>query len=258
MRMVGRKVLITGAGTGMGLEAAKRFTDQGSRVIMVARHGTRLRNEAERLPGAVAHPCDITDAEQVARLLSFVSSEHSDLDTVLLNAAVTHTYRLFDTEDAYAHAEVEMRTNYLSAIRLINGLVPLLHQQAARKQTDPADPALIVTTSGVAFAPDITNPTYSATKAALHSLVQSVRLQLERDGSPIKVFEFMAPLVDSPFSAGVVSDRKMPATDAVAALFDGMEREELELHVGMTADVHQALRRSSDAAVRAVNAATGG
>ncbi|AZM61978.1 hypothetical protein DMA10_11300 [Streptomyces sp. WAC 01420] len=117
---------------------------------------------------------------------------------------------------------------------------------------------LRATAAGVAFAPDITNPTYSATKAALHSLVQSVRLQLERDGSPIKVFEFMAPLVDSPFSAGVVSDRKMPATDAIAALFDGVEREELELHVGMTADVHQALRRSSDAAARAVNAATGG
>jgi hypothetical protein len=61
----------------------------------------------------------------------------------------------------------------------------------------------------------------------------SPRLQLERDGSPIKVFEFMA-------------------------LFDGMEREELELHVGITEDIYQALRRSPDAAVCAVNAATGG
>ncbi|MDX3215157.1 SDR family NAD(P)-dependent oxidoreductase [Streptomyces sp. ME02-6991-2B] len=250
MRTTGRKVLITGAGTGMGLEAAKRFSGMGSRVIMVARNQERLRAEAARLPGAVAFPCDISDEEQIARLVTYAAAEHPDLDTVLLNAGVTHTYKLFGTEDAAAHAEVEMRTNYLSAVRLIDGFVPLLRRQA--------DPALIVTTSGVAFAPDITNPTYSATKAALHSLTQSVRLQLEREGSPVGVFEFMAPLVDSPFSAGVVSDRKVSAADAVAELFDALERDEFELHAGLTKDIYEALRSSSDAAVRAVNAATGG
>lgn len=243
-------MLITGAGTGMGLEAAKRFSDLGSRVIMVARNADRLRTEAARLPGAIAFPGDISNEEQVARLVKSVVAEHPDLDTVLLNAGVTHTYKLFGMEDAPAHAEVEMRTNYLSAVRLIDGFVPLLRRQA--------DPALIVTTSGVAFAPDITNPTYSATKAALHSLTQSVRLQLERDGSPVSVFEFMAPLVDSPFSAAVISEQKVSASDAVAELFDALERDEFELHAGLTKDIYEALRSSSDAAVRAVNAATGG
>lgn len=229
MRTHGHTVLITGAGTGMGLEAAKQLTARGNRIVMVARNERRLRREAERLDGAVAYPCDITDAAQVAQLLAAVEREHPDLDVVLLNAGVTHTYKLFGDEDMLAHAEVEMRTNYLSAVRLIGALVPLLERQAA--------PALIVTTSGVAFAPDITNPTYSATKAALHSLVQSVRLQLERDGSEIQVFEFMAPLVDSPFSAGVVSDQKMSAATAVAELLAGLDRDKLELHAGMTADL---------------------
>lgn len=250
MKTTERKVLITGAGTGMGLEAAKRYSSLGGRVIMVARNEERLRGKAERIPGAVALPCDISDKAQVARLLEFVGAEHPDLDTVLLNAGVTHTYQLFDTEDAPAHAEVEMRTNYLSAIRLIDGFVPLLQRQA--------DPALIITTSGVAFAPDITNPTYSATKAALHSLTQSVRLQLERNGSPVKVFEFMAPLVDSPFSAGVVSDQKVSVFEAVAELFDALERDEFEFHAGITKNIYEALSLSSDAAVRAVNGATGG
>ncbi|MEU0971393.1 SDR family NAD(P)-dependent oxidoreductase [Streptomyces sp. NPDC005917] len=253
MKTTGRKVLITRAGTGMGLEAAKRFSDNGSHVIVVARNAERLRTEAARLPGAVAFPCDIADEQQVARLVKLVGAEHPDLDTVLLNAGITHTthtYKLFGTEDAAAHAEAEMRTNYLSAVRLIDGFVPLPQRQA--------DPALIITTSGVAFAPDITNPTYSATKAALHSLTQSVRLQLERDASPVSVFEFMAPLVDSPFSAGVVSDQKVPASHAVAELFDALERNEFELHAALTKDIYEALRHSSDAAVRAVNAATGG
>ena len=85
-----------------------------------------------------------------------------------------------------------------------------------------------------------------------------VGLQLERDGSNIEVYEFMAPLVDSPFSAGVTSDMKMPTATAGAELFKGLERDEFELHVGITKNAYQALRESSDAAVRAVNAATGG
>lgn len=249
MRTTGRTALVTGAGTGMGLEAAAEFSRRGSRVIMVARNEQRLRRETEKLPDAVAFPCDIIDEQQVTRLLEYLRDEEPDLDTVLLNAGVTHTYSLFDGQDAVARAEVEMRTNYLSAVRLIDGVVPALRR---------ADSALIVTTSGVAFAPDITNPTYSATKAALHSLVQSVRLQLERDGSPLEVFEFMAPLVDSPFSAGVVSDEKMSAADAVAELFEGLDRHELEMHVGITSGIYEALRTSPDAAVRAVNVATGG
>lgn len=248
MKLSGHTVLITGAGTGMGLEAAQQFSRRGNRVIMVARNEQRLRREADRLDGAVA--CDITDAIQVAGLLAFVEQQHPDLDVVLLNAGVTHTYRLFGDEDAFAHAEVEMRTNYLSAIRLINGLVPALAHRNA--------PALIITTSGVAFGPDITNPTYSATKAALHSLTQSVRLQLERNGSHIQVFEFMAPPVDSPFSAAVVSDVKITPAAAVAELFDGLQRDQLELHAGITESTFRLLSESSDAAVRAVNAATGG
>ncbi len=246
-----KKVLVTGAGTGMGLEAARRFSAEGATVLMVARNGDRLRREAARLDRAVPIVCDIADEDDVASLLRLITSEHADLDTVFLNAGITHTYRLLDrAEDPVANAEAEMRVNYLSAVRLTNELVPVLEQNP--------DPALIVTTSGVAFAPDISNPTYSATKAALHSLTLSLRLQLERNGSKIKVFEFMAPLVDSPFSSGVVSEDKVSVADAVAELFDGLARDELELHAGITQDVYNALRISSDAAVRAVNVATGG
>ncbi len=250
MKLSGHEVLITGAGTGTGLEAARQFSRRGNRVIMVARNEDRLQRESSQLGGTVAYACDITDEAQVARLFDFLAREHPSLDMALLNAGVTHTYRLFGGEDMLAHAEEEMRTNYFSAIRLIGRLVPVLEARA--------DPVLIVTTSGVAFAPDISNPTYSTTKAALHSLTQAVRLQLERDGSKIKVFEFMAPLVDTPFAANVASDAKVPAAEAVDEMLSGIERDILELHVGITKDAYATLKRSSDAAVRAVNAATGG
>ena len=68
----------------------------------------------------------------------------------------------------------------------------------------------------------------------------------------------MAPPVDSPFSAAVVSDLKITPAAAVAELLAGLERDELELHVGITKSTFRLLGEASDAAVRAVNAATGG
>ena len=101
-----------------------------------------------------------------------------------------------------------MATNYLSTVRLTHVFEPLL--------SGKTEPAFVITTSGAALVPDISNPTYSATKAAMHSYVQSMRLTLQRRRSPIKVFEIFAPLVDSPFAAAVNAPGKLPAAQVVA------------------------------------------
>jgi short-subunit dehydrogenase involved in D-alanine esterification of teichoic acids len=48
MRLTGKTVLVTGAGAGMGLEAAKQLTALGNQVITVARNKARLETEAAR------------------------------------------------------------------------------------------------------------------------------------------------------------------------------------------------------------------
>jgi uncharacterized oxidoreductase len=116
----------------------------------------------------------------------------------------------------------------------------------------------VITTSGVAFVPDIQNPTYSATKAALHSFVQASRLVLENKGSGIRVFELMAPLVDSPFAKDIESDQKMPPRKVAETLLAGLERDELELRVGQTEDLYRTYLKSPDEALTEVNALTGG
>src|SRR3712207_9404675 len=77
------------------------------------------------------------------------------------------SYQLFGDEDMFEHASEEMATNYLSAVRLTQLFEPLLR--------DKPNAAMIITTSGVALVRDVQNPTYSATKAALHSLVLAMR-----------------------------------------------------------------------------------
>ena len=67
MNLSGRTILITGAGTGMGLVAAKALADRGNRIIMVARNAERLHEEAAKLPNAQAFACDIADQPRLYR-----------------------------------------------------------------------------------------------------------------------------------------------------------------------------------------------
>lgn len=250
MNLSGNTILITGAGTGVGLEAAHAFDARGNTVIMVARDGDRLRREAAALRDAHPYACDIADPEQVQALVDHVRAAHPGINVLLLNAGITNNYQLFGDEDAAAHAAEEMAVNYLSAVRLTQAFEPLLRNKP--------DAALILTTSGVALVPDVQNPTYSATKAALHSLCLSMRFALGQAGSPIKVFELMLPLVDSPFAKDIRSDSKMPPAEVVAEVLRGLERNVLEIHVGSVADLHAVYLRSPEEAVVQLNAATGG
>ena len=182
--------------------------------------------------------------------MDYVRSEHGEINMIFLNAGVTNTYRLFGDEDMFEHASEEMATNYLSAVRLAQLFGPLLR--------DKPNAAMIVTTSGVALVPDVQNPTYSATKAALHSLVLSMRFVLRKTGSDIRVFELMAPLVDTPFAKDVNSNAKVPPWEVADALLANLERDVLEMHVGITADMYQTYLKSPEQALRELNAVTGG
>lgn len=249
MNTSGNTILITGAGTGMGLAAAKAFSVRGNKVVMVARNEARLRDEAARLKNVDPFACDISEAGQVECLIEYVAKAHPDLNWLFLNAGVTNTYELFGKESMIDHARAEMTVNYLSTVHLSERFVPLI---AAKP-----NPAMIITTSGVIYAPDVTNPTYSATKAALHSFIQSARHVLAGRGSPIAWFELVAPLVDSPFAAGVRSDLKVSPESVVEDLIRGIEADETEIRPGLSNEIYQAWRDDPEKAFAATCAAVG-
>lgn len=84
-----------------------------------------------------------------------------------------------------------MRTNYFSYIHLVKAFLPFF--QAKQNPT-----AIVFVTSGLALAPLTRCPNYCASKAALHSLIMSMRFQLEQSGKgDIKVIEILPPAVQS-------------------------------------------------------------
>ncbi len=125
--------------------------------------------------------------------------------------------------------------------------------QNAAEQLKKQDEAVIVNVSSiVAFVPG-SLATYSASKAALHSYTQSLRINLEENSS-IKVFELMPPLVDTDFSVGIGGRVNGIHPSVVAEdLIKAMEKNEYEIHVGKTADLYKLFHSSPAEALKFMN-----
>ncbi|MDX2594822.1 MULTISPECIES: SDR family oxidoreductase [Streptomyces] len=101
----GRTAVITAAaGAGIGGATARRFLEEGARVLISDAHPRRLKEHEARLvrefPGAVtATPCDVTDEAQVRALFETAARDHGTLDIVVNNAGLGGTSDLVDMTD---------------------------------------------------------------------------------------------------------------------------------------------------------------
>ncbi|MCW3110139.1 MAG: short-chain dehydrogenase, partial [Segetibacter sp.] len=145
------------------------------------------------------------------------------LNMVINNAGSAFVYDLSTGTGAFDKAQEEMLTNYLSVIRLNEKFLPLLKNQQ--------EAAIVNVSSIVAFVPG-SLATYSASKAALHSYTQSLRMAVEE--TAIKVFELMPPLVDTEFSAPIGGHNGIPPVAVAERLYKALEMDEYEIHVGQT------------------------
>ena len=237
-------ILITGAASGIGLEIARLFSQHNNKLIMVDRSKEQLEAEAAKLDNSVAITADLANDDDLSKLIQNLKMDHPKLNVAILNAAAAYPYSLFTTEFDLEFAKSEININYIANVRLSHALEPLLstHKEAA----------LVITTSGLAYVPNLDYPTYSVTKAALHSFVLGSRLQLERNGSKIKVFELMPPLVDTPL-AKALNVPKITAAEVASAFLNKFANDELEIRVGDTEKIYQLYLKSPEEALMAVN-----
>jgi 3-oxoacyl-[acyl-carrier protein] reductase len=109
--LTGRTAVITAAaGAGIGGATARRFLEEGARVLISDAHARRLKEHGAELagefgPGRVtALPCDVTDEAQVRALFEAALREHGRLDIVVNNAGLGGTAQLVDmTDEQWAH-----------------------------------------------------------------------------------------------------------------------------------------------------------
>ena len=204
-------ILITGGGSGIGAALAHRFHDLGNTVIIAGRRLEALQQVIGDRPNIHAVQLDIDNAESVSTFAKTIIAAFPDLNVLINNAGIMRMEALEGFRDL-AEAEATITTNLLGPIRLTNALVEHLSTQAGA--------AIVNVSSGLAFVPLTATPTYSATKAAIHSYTISLR-EVLRD--KIEVIELVPPAVQTELTPGQSTrEGYLPLTDfidEVMALF---------------------------------------
>ncbi|NML07419.1 SDR family oxidoreductase [Sphingomonas sp. G-3-2-10] len=201
MNPTGNTILITGGGSGIGRELALRFAGLGNKVIVAGRRAAALDEVAAAAPGIATALLDIADGDAIPGFAEQLIRDHPELNVVIHNAGIMIAEDL--AGDFLATAEASVATNLLGPIRLTSALLP--HLRTRRNA------AIVTVSSGLAFVPLAATPTYSATKAAIHSWSQSLRHRLAGDG--IEVIELAPPGVQTDLMPGHAADPNMMPLD---------------------------------------------
>lgn len=220
MKTTGNTILITGGGSGIGRGLAEAFHKRGNTVIITGRRREMLDETTRANPGMLAYALDVDNAKAVTEFAAMVTREHPKLNVLVNNAGIMRQEKL-ETQTSLADAEATITTNLIAPLRLTTALLPHLLKQTSA--------AVVNVTSGLAFVPLVSTPTYSATKAALHSYSISLRKQLEK--TSVEVIELAPPAVATDLVPGHRENpHSMPLQayiDESMALFEKQNKEVL-------------------------------
>lgn len=192
MQISGNTVFIPGATSGIGLALALALQARGNTVVVGGRRADLLERIAADHPGLDTVRIDTADPASVEAAAKEVLARHPDLNVLIAMAGIMRAEDWRRPEGFLASAEATITTNVLGPIRLVAAFVEHL-------QTRP-DATIMTVTSGLAFAPLKATPSYNASKAAIHMLGESLRLQLA--DTSVKVVELVPPAVRTALMPG--------------------------------------------------------
>jgi len=174
--LAGKRVLITGASSGLGRHFAKTLATAGAHVVVAARRVERLQEltaEIQRDGGtAVAMALDVASRESVVACLEEICSQLGGIDVVVNNAGVSDTKAVLDYSDE--DWDAILQTNLKGAW--------IVAQESARRMVPEQGGSIINVTSILATRLVGGVGPYCAAKAGLAHLTRSMALELARHG----------------------------------------------------------------------------
>jgi uncharacterized oxidoreductase len=214
MNISGNVVFIPGSTSGIGLALAVELHARGNTVIVGGRRADVLDQIAARHPGIDTVQVDSSDPASIDSAAKEVLARHPDLNVLVAMAGIMRIEDWRRPEEFLASAESVITTNVLGPIRLIAAFIGHLQAQP--------DATIVTVSSGLAFTPLAATPSYNASKAAIHMLSESIRLQLA--GTTVRVIELVPPSVRTSLLPGQESSEvAMPLDEFVTealALFE--------------------------------------
>jgi uncharacterized oxidoreductase len=185
---IDRVVAVTGGNSGIGRAFVERIAGYGAKVVACGRNEVTLQELQSKDPTIESVRCDITVPQDVFALATAIQDRFGRLDVLINNAGIMEQVDLLDESVSDDRIRYEIAVNLTGTIILTRRLLPLLRAGH--------NPLIVMISSGYALLPATRAPTYSASKAGLHSFTLALRRQLS--GVGIRVFEVLPPLIDTP------------------------------------------------------------
>jgi short-subunit dehydrogenase len=221
----GKRIIITGASSGIGagltIEAAKR----GALVLATARNAERLQQvvaEARKQGGRVETVIgELTESADRQRIIQAVEQKFGGLDLLINNAGIGATGHF-----QYAGPErlrQIMEVNFFAVCELTRLAIPLLK--------NGNDPAILMINSVAGRRAIASRSEYSASKYALMGFTEALRAELSKDN--IQVHTVLPGLTQSNFEQNMIENnarhslhaqRSMSAAECAGQILDGVER----------------------------------
>jgi short-subunit dehydrogenase len=184
-------VLITGASSGIGYQLAKVLAAEGAKLALVSRRIELLDSLAEQLKDQTVihnYKCDVTNKVEVAETISKIKKDFGSIDIAILNSGVGYTASVLNYNSI--EAEKTFNTNVLGAVYCIELLLP---EFIAEKR------GVIVGISSLGDGKGFPKSGfYSASKAALTIILESLRIELKK--YKVKVITVKPGFVKTPMT----------------------------------------------------------
>ncbi|WAC90910.1 SDR family oxidoreductase [Mycobacterium sp. Aquia_213] len=202
----GKRILLTGASSGIGEAGAERLAQHGATVVVVARRQDRLDALAHRINSAggtaLSIACDVSDMDAVDALVADVENRLGGVDILINNAGRSIRRPLGESLERWHDVERTIVLNYYAPLRLMRGLAPGM--------LDRGDGHIInVSTWGVLSEASPLFAPYNASKAALSAVSRVAETEWGRRGVHSTTLYY--PLVATPMIAPTKAYDGLPA-----------------------------------------------
>lgn len=191
----GRTVMITGASSGIGKEAALKVGAAGGTLLLIARRRELLeevKNEIEGR-GGVAHlyVCDLSDPGDIDEVAARILEQHGHVDVLVNNAGRSIRREIGSSYDRFHDFQRTMQLNYLGPVKLILNLLPVMRERGSGH-------IINVSTAGVQMSGPMFSA-YLASKAALDAFSRSITFEVADEG--VQLTTVNMPLVRTAMAA---------------------------------------------------------
>jgi 3-oxoacyl-[acyl-carrier protein] reductase len=168
---VGKAIVITGAGIGLGRALARRFAGEGETVILLGRTAAKVQAAADEIGGsALAVECDVSSPDSVRAAFAVIAERHPKIDVLINNAAIYEPFNVADARDDQILGIVG--TNLSGPIFCSRAAIPMMEKGG-----------YIINVSSESVALDFPMLSlYQCTKAGLERFTESLSKELEPSG----------------------------------------------------------------------------